>query len=87
MTGLSTLLAFSFFGCSNPVGDVDATTPYRVGFNMIRTVDGTPFETPDAVIRDIAKAGGQGMRQLRSGDLGWFSTHRGGDLADPQSYD
>ncbi len=56
------------------IGNRDSGAPYRVGFNMIRTVNGAgSVNNANNVMNDITEMGGQGMRQIQDGDLTWFS--------------
>jgi len=67
------------------IGSRNSGAPYRVGFNMIRTVPGSNFSNASGVLSDIADVGGQGFRQVQDGDLTWFSV--AGDQGSDFSFD
>ncbi|MFH1469665.1 MAG: cellulase family glycosylhydrolase [Pseudomonadota bacterium] len=57
----------------------DPAAPYRVGVNMLRTLPTSPgLATPAEVLADVRAAGGQGLRQVQAGDVGWFALARPG---------
>jgi hypothetical protein len=56
------------------IGNRNSGAPYRMGFNMIRTVQGSgSLGSANGVLSDIVNVGGQGIRQIQNGDLTWFN--------------
>jgi len=79
----------SSISSSTNSSSVNLTSPYRIGFNMIRTTEGKTdrFDTVSEVLNDIEDVGGQGIRQLRGNDLTWFQVYDGtGSLNSSSNY-
>jgi len=55
------------------IGSRNSGAPYRVGFNMIRTVPGSNLSNASSILSDVQDVGGQGIRQVQDGDLTWFN--------------